>query len=166
MVFVLVLTVAVNVVAVAARPIVDGYLGTYKVETNEENLKKYQENGENIANQIEAEGIVMVQNENNTLPLAKDNKKVNVFGWASTAWLGLGSGSVQINSVQTDFLGALKNYGISYNTELTDMYEKLMAERPFSNALSTYSTQMCRLYEPDISDTGYYTEKMLQNDFL
>lgn len=163
MVFVLVLTVAVNAVAVAARPIVDGYLGTYKVETNEENLKKYQENGENIANQIEAEGIVMVQNENNTLPLAKDNKKVNVFGWASTAWLGSGSGSAQINSVQTDFLGALKNYGISYNTELTDMYENFMAERPFANALGTYSTQMCRLYEPEISDTGYYTEKMLQN---
>ena len=161
MVVVLVLTVVVNAAAVVGRPIADGYLGTYRVKTNEEKLKEYQEEGEEIADQIQGEGIVMVQNENETLPLSKDTKKVNVFGWASTAWLGSGSGSAQIAGVKTDFLKGLEEYGVSYNKELTDMYESFMAERPFANALATYSTQMSRLYEPSINDTSYYSEKML-----
>lgn len=148
MVIVLVLTVVVNAAAVIGRPIADGFLGTYKVKSDKETMNKYLADGEEYANQTEAEGIVMVRNEEGTLPLSKDTKQVNVFGWASTAWLGSGSGSAQISGVETDFLKALNDYGISYNTELTDMYENFMAERPYSNALGTYSTQMCRLYEP------------------
>lgn len=161
MVIVLVMTVAVNAAATVGRPVADGFLGTYKVKSDKETMSKYLADGEEYANQTEAEGIVMVQNEEGTLPLRKDTKQVNVFGWASTAWLGSGSGSAQISGVETDFLKALEDYGIGYNTELTDMYEEFMAERPYANALSTYSTQMCRLYEPSIHDTKYYTEKML-----
>lgn len=161
MVIVLVMTVAVNAAATVGRPVADGFLGTYKVKSDKETMSKYLADGEEYANQTEAEGIVMVQNEEETLPLRKDTKQVNVFGWASTAWLGSGSGSAQISGVETDFLKALEDYGIGYNTELTDMYEEFMAERPYANALSTYSTQMCRLYEPSIHDTKYYTEKML-----
>lgn len=36
-----------------------------------------------LAADVEAEGTVLVRNNDNTLPLAADNKKINVFGWAS-----------------------------------------------------------------------------------
>lgn len=35
---------------------------------------------EALAADVEAEGTVLVQNNDNTLPLAADNKKINVFG--------------------------------------------------------------------------------------
>mgnify|MGYP000624038978 CR=1 FL=1 len=57
---------------------------------------------------IEREGAVLLKNENETLPLAKDVNKVNVFGWASTQWLGGGSGSGQIISTDETILTALK----------------------------------------------------------
>lgn len=75
----------------------------------------------------------------------------------------MGSGSAQIASVETDFIKALKDYGIAYNEEIIRMYESFLSERPFKNALSTYSTQMSRLYEPSIQDTDYYTAEMLEN---
>ena len=41
-----------------------------------------------------------------------------MFGWASTAWLGGGSGSGQVIAVHVDLLAALKAKGISYNEDL------------------------------------------------
>ena len=163
MVMVLLLTVVVNAAAAIGGPILDGYLGTYKVDTDEETLQNYLDRGEKLALQTEEEGIVLVQNQNDTLPLLEDTTKVNVFGWASTAWIGSGSGSAQIGSVKTDFLQALENYGIDYNTELTDMYENFLADRTYANALGAYNEQLCRLYEPSVSDTEYYTPEMLAN---
>lgn len=139
MVMVLLLTVVVNAAAAIGGPILDGYLGTYKVDTDEETLQNYLDRGEKLALQTEEEGIVLVQNQNDTLPLSEDTTKVNVFGWASTAWIGSGSGSAQIGSVKTDFLQALENYGIDYNTELTDMYENFLADRTYTNALGAYN---------------------------
>lgn len=75
-----------------------------------------------IAKQIEAEGIVMLENKDNVLPLK--NKKVNVFGAVSCsiAFAGAaGSGAVR-SSQAIDFYDALTNAGIEYNEELYDIY--------------------------------------------
>ncbi len=75
-----------------------------------------------IAHQIEAEGIVLLENEDNVLPL-KD-KKVNVFGAASCsiAFAGAaGSGAVR-SSDAVGFYDALSNAGIEYNEALYDLY--------------------------------------------
>ena len=87
---------------------------------------------EALAADVEAEGTVLVQNNDNTLPLAADNKKINVFGWASTAWLGGGSGSGGVSGVNTDLLAALTAYGVAYNTELTDMYKDFQDGREYT----------------------------------
>lgn len=95
------------------------------------------EAGEALATQIEEEGIVMVKNDDNCLPLQESDVKngseyrVNVFGWASIDWIMGGSGSGRsVNgsssnlSPETDLLKALNEYtvfsqdGIQYNTEL------------------------------------------------
>ncbi|MBE6828176.1 MAG: beta-glucosidase [Ruminococcaceae bacterium] len=83
--------------------------------------KETLERATKIAKQIEAEGIVLLKNEGDVLPLA--DKKVNVFGMGSVEFAlgGGGSGSVSSESEITFFEG-LKNAGIEYNTELYDTY--------------------------------------------
>ena len=75
-----------------------------------------------IAKQIEAEGIVLLKNEDNALPLTEN--KVNVFGMGSINFaLGAGgSGSVSSSNL-VDFYTGLENAGIEYNTELYSAYE-------------------------------------------
>ena len=118
---------------------------------------------EALAADVEAEGTVLVRNNDNTLPLAADNKKINVFGWASTAWLGGGSGSGGVSGVNTDLLAALTVYGVAYNTELTDMYKDFQDGREYTRTLSAWPEQSGRLYEPDINNQTYYTQSMLDN---
>ena len=49
--------------------------------------------GEALATQIVEEGVVMVENNDEVLPLDKDeDKNVAVLGWASTQWVMGGSG--------------------------------------------------------------------------
>jgi len=123
--------------------------------TNEESVA--------LAEQVEAEGAVLLRNEGDVLPLSSDVTKVNVFGWRSVAWMGGGSGSGGVSSVDTDFLGALEDYGIEYNTELTDMYRAFNDGGGIARTLSSTPEQSSTLYEPSISDSDYYTEELLAN---
>lgn len=75
-----------------------------------------------IANQIESEGIVLLKNEDNALPLK--TKKVNVFGAASCSIAladAAGSGAVR-SSETVGFYDALENAGIEYNKSLYNTY--------------------------------------------
>ncbi len=77
-----------------------------------------------IANRIESEGIVLLKNEDDILPLK--NKKVNVFGAASCAIAfagAAGSGAVR-SSDAVGFYDALTNAGIEYNTDLYKTYAR------------------------------------------
>lgn len=71
---------------------------------------------------IEGEGIVLLKNEENLLPL--ENKKLNVFGAGSVCPFigGSGSGSV-ISEDPVTFYDALEEEGIEYNAELRKLYE-------------------------------------------
>ncbi|MBR3996689.1 MAG: glycoside hydrolase family 3 C-terminal domain-containing protein, partial [Clostridia bacterium] len=75
-----------------------------------------------IANMIESEGIVLLKNEDDALPLKE--RKVNVFGAASCsiAFAGAaGSGAVR-SSDAVGFYDALTNAGIEYNKDLYKTY--------------------------------------------
>lgn len=127
------------------------------------------EAGETLATQMVEEGIVMVKNEDSALPLAETTTKVNVFGWASTEWIGGGSGSGRVvvkngvYEVGTDLLKALTDRGIEYNTSLSKMYEKFSSGRNSYHTLDVSAEEFYRLYEPSIDDTDYYTEEIKQN---
>ncbi|MBR2953395.1 MAG: glycoside hydrolase family 3 protein [Clostridia bacterium] len=72
---------------------------------------------------IEAEGIVLLKNEDNILPL--DGKKLNVFGVGSVCPFFGGAGSGCITSENpVSFYDALDEKGIEYNAELRKLYEK------------------------------------------
>lgn len=137
------------------------YLGGNAAHVDGDDVEQTDAYAYQLAQQVEAEGAVLLQNNDNVLPLSADVKQVNVFGWASTAWLGGGSGSGGVKKIDTDFLAALEEYGISYNTALTKMYKKFQNGREFPDTLHSWPEQSYRLYEPDINDTNYYTAQLL-----
>ncbi len=77
----------------------------------------------NTAIQIESEGIVLLKNEGNFLPLT--DKKVNIFGAGSVCpfFGGAGSGAITTDDPVTLY-EAFEQEGIEYNAELRALYEK------------------------------------------
>lgn len=75
-----------------------------------------------MTQKVESEGIVMLENKNQTLPLASGSK-INLFGYGSrdTVYGGSGSGSGDSSNNITLEQG-LTNAGFSVNPELVSFY--------------------------------------------
>ena len=80
-----------------------------------------------ITRETAAEGMVLLKNANNTLPM-RDIKKVALFGTGSYNFLsgGVGSGCVHTPYI-IDLVGGLKNAGIETTADLTELYQKYNA---------------------------------------
>ena len=156
---------AANVAMLLFGDTIDAYLGAGSVDITEDQKAAVMEDGRNLARRIEGEGIVLLRNEDNALPLPATTKKVNVFGWASTQWVASGSGSGQVSGEAKGLLAALKDGGIEYNEQLADMYKDFHGERAFKSAgaLNSRSTEFCRLYEPSVYDKSCYSDELLSN---
>lgn len=158
----LVIAIVLQVVVSSMGGMLEAFVGGTSAQVDGSVKKSTAEQAEELAGTIETEGTVLLQNNDGTLPLSEDTKKVNIFGWASTAWLGGGSGSGGVAGVDTDFLTALSNYGVEYNTAITDMYKDFQDGREYTRTLGCFPEESGRLYEPSISDTDYYPESMLE----
>lgn len=158
----LVVALAANVAGVYFAETIDNYVTGTHLDTSEKATAAVMETGEKVAEQIAAEGAVLLKNDG-ALPLASDVTKVNVFGWGSTQWLGSGSGSGRVVSTDTGLLDALEAAGIDYNSELTDMYKAFQPERPYASnqvgTLNSWPEQSCRLY-----DAGYQRHGLLHHN--
>ncbi len=123
--------------------------GTITEETSEESKE--------LVQKIAEEGIVLLKNEDNMLPLA-ENSSLNVFGWASTnpCYGGTGSGSLSDAYPTVSLLQGLEDAGFRLNTELSDFYTAYRADRPEVGM----SEQDWTLPEPTAAS---YTEEMLDN---
>lgn len=139
----------------------DGYFTRRNIDVTEESKHAAFEKNTSLAIDVEREGAVLLQNKDGVLPLSDDVKKVNVFGWASTQWLGGGSGSGQIIAMKCGILDALERNGIEYNKDLADAYRGFQEKREFDATLSSAPEESCILYEPSIEDQGFYTEELL-----
>ena len=97
--------------------------GTLTQETSDAAVLRVEE--------IADEGIVLLENNQNLLPLAPDSN-INVFGWASTNPVYGGTGSGALNDAYhiVSLLEGLKNAGFKTNTELSDFYTNYRADRP------------------------------------
>lgn len=84
-----------------------------------------------LVEEIAEEGIVLLKNEGNELPL-NDTEKLNIFGWASTnpCYGGTGSGSLSDAYEKVTLLQGIENAGFKVNTELSDFYVDYCEERP------------------------------------
>ncbi len=110
-----------------------------------------------LAQQIAEEGIVLVENDANTLPLAA-GAKLNVFGWASTNPIlgGAGSGALNNAYATIDILQSLSHAGIETNAELTKFYTDYKPDRPEVGMWA----QDWTLPEPNVS---LYTDSLISN---
>lgn len=88
------------------------------------------EESEQLVQDIANEGIVLLKNEGNALPL-DGVSKLNVFGWSSTnpIYGGTGSGSVD-TSTCVSLLQGLEDAGYELNTDISDFYVNFLADRP------------------------------------
>lgn len=84
-----------------------------------------------LCTEIAEEGIVLLKNENNLLPVT-ENKNLNVFGWASTnpCYGGTGSGSLSDAYETKTLLQGLTDAGFELNDELSDFYTTFRSDRP------------------------------------
>ena len=90
---------------------------------------------------VVAEGVVLLKNDNNTLPLKATNStfRVNVFGASSLDPEFAGGGGADITVPCLGFYEGLAKAGIEYNKELhqayNDWYSKYKAESPYAGGI-------------------------------
>lgn len=107
--------------------------------------------------EIEKEGIVLLKNKDNALPLRGTNK-LNVFGWASTnpVYAGTGSGALSDVYPKVTLLDGIASGGFELNTELSDFYTAYQDTRPAING----GAQDWTMPEPPVNT---YSEELLDN---
>ncbi|MBR1812271.1 MAG: glycoside hydrolase family 3 protein [Lachnospiraceae bacterium] len=88
-----------------------------------EEVEEARQNSATVTQEIEAEGIVLLENKNSALPLDA-GIKINVFGYGSrdTVYGGTGSGSGD-SSKNVTILQGLTNAGFTVNEELAAFYD-------------------------------------------
>jgi len=117
MAIVLSVVIVVNMISLATGS------GTISKETSDKATE--------LCTRIAEEGIVLLKNEENLLPLKADSN-LNVFGWASTnpCYGGTGSGSLSDAYETVSLLQGLEDAGFKLNTGLTDFYNAYRGDRP------------------------------------
>ncbi len=146
-----------NVIAARYAPIITTALSGTGVSFDTNEFKQAAAQSNELCQDIEGEGIVMLKNVDNALPLS--TKKVNVFGWGATnqgfLLSGIGSGSSTISDdKKVTFLEGLKDDGFEYNQDLIDMYNN------YDSTDYGYTSSRMKLIEPDSS---YYTNDLIDN---
>lgn len=122
----LILALALGVTGICFNPM---YASISLVFAENEGLnEETKKAGEDLCEDIAEEGVVLLKNEDQTLPLKEKN--LNVFGWASTnpCYGGTGSGSVDVSAAVT-LLQGLENSGFKLNEKLSDFYTSYNTER-------------------------------------
>ena len=152
--FLIIIIVAANVALAQFSDVISAYFSTIDLESAE--AVKARENSEIVVEQIADEGIVLLQNNENALPLS-EGEKVNVFGWSFTnpIYGGTGSGASDASKAVTPKDG-LEGAGFKVNEELYKAYVDTGIERP----LVGMDGQDWTIPEPKPSD--FYTDELMQ----
>lgn len=121
----LVIVIGLDVAVYKYQVVVNQYLTKAKID--EEALAKASADSKAVTEQIEDEGIVLLENKEHALPLDMNNaneKNVNIFGQASVKMIygGSGSGSGD-ESANVTIQQGLEKAGFKVNSELTEFYK-------------------------------------------
>ena len=160
-----VITLVVNVACGIMSEWLTTYFGGRGVDFSGDNVELSTRDANQVCQDIEAEGIIMLKNKNNALPL-NDTKNINVFGWSSTdagfVMCGSGSGSAleRGNGDNVNyFLSSLKKDGFSYNEDLIKLYTDYKNKKDGSGqSLYDSPSVFFKLYEPNPS---IYTDDIM-----
>lgn len=114
-----------------------------------------------ITTRIEEEGIVLLENKDNTLPLnVEKNTKVNVFGQSSTAIVYGGAGSGASDETDNVTLQeGLKQAGFDVNEDLTKFYEDHKTKKKGQNVFNLKGGDY-NINEPATSE---YSDKLISD---
>ncbi len=139
----LIVLVTVNVVALGTdiRGVISTYLGGSGLQggSDEEIADAYQ-NALDVCDEILDEGMVLLKNENDALPLVKDgsdaNINVNVFGYSSinTYYGGSGSGASDYENSET-LLESFDDAGLIYNQDIVTLMQNAKVDSDVGSPL-------------------------------
>lgn len=151
--FLIVLNIALTVLVPKYYSTINSFL--YKGPDGEE-VANARAASADMTQQVEREGIVLLENKENTLPLA-GGTKINLFGYGSrdTVYGGSGSGSGD-SSKNVTLEQGLTNAGFSVNPELVDFYNEHYVER----AGVGFTGNNFDINEPAVSE---YSDELIAN---
>lgn len=116
------------------RSVIDQLFGTSSTVTTNDSkyVSDYSSTDElieahkTLGEQVGEEGVVLLKNENQVLPLSSDTKKVTVLGMGGYyPFLGGTMGSTVSGDETVDLISALENGGYEVNPTMTDIYTTL-----------------------------------------
>lgn len=138
------LFVVLNGLAVRYNKHITSYLCGFGVDYSSSEYQQKKLEAEELAQEIAAEGIVMLKNDNNTLPLS--NPALNVFGWGGCdngfIYMGFGSGTASTYG-QVPLYEGLRSAGFELNEDLCDLYNGVSFRRD-----TGWDSSSWKLYEP------------------
>ncbi|MBK1809772.1 glycoside hydrolase family 3 protein [Clostridium sp. YIM B02505] len=132
LIFLLVVVVGVNIALNHFSEVITAYFT--KMDVTSKQAVTAREQSKKLVEQITDEGIVLLQNKDNTLPIKTDaakKTKINVFGWSFTnpIYGGTGSGSTDTSTAVNPKAG-LEAAGFEVNDKLYNDYVALNMQRP------------------------------------
>lgn len=141
------------------------YTNNMGLNLDSEESQAVQAEAKKFTEEIVEEGVVMLRNERNTLPLEKGGK-VNLFGWTSSNIITGGSGgSGGTSGADIDLKKSLENAGFTVNEDLYNMYVNFGGDRSGdpTNPDSIYHSYTVNFVvpEPSVNDPKYYSDKLL-----
>lgn len=153
----LVIAVGANIALYHFSDVISAYFSTIDMDSKEAVAAR--ETSTKLVEAIADEGIVLLKNDDNTLPLKTSQgkkTKVNVFGWSFTnpIYGGTGSGSADASTAVTPKAG-LESAGFEVNEQLYKAYVDTGIERP----LVGMNGQDWTIPEPE--PTKFYTDELM-----
>lgn len=149
------LFVVMNCIAAKFSNHITQFLCGFGIDYNSEAYQQKKAEAEELAKEIAGEGIVLLKNENDALPLS--SPALNVFGWGGSdngiVYMGFGSGTASTYG-QVGLYDGLRNAGFELNEELVDAYNGVSYRRDTGWAASSW-----KLNEPN----AILTESMMQS---
>lgn len=112
------------------------------------------ENGRDVSIEQAQEGIVLLMNSNNALPLAANERSVSLIGYGSHNPVYCGAGSVSWNTTgdRSDFYDAFTYYDFTINSGLRDYYTKNFGNRDTKEGQSEMTGGDFTIYDRNISE--------------
>ena len=131
--------------------------------TNKPDLKAHAE----VTRQSATEGMVLLKNEGNTLPLAADVKNVAVFGNTTYNFIAGGTGSGNVNRAYTvSLLDGLKNAGYVVDESLKSTYESHIAKEQARIDAAIDPNDMFAAFSPKPLPTEYQPSRKQLADMV
>lgn len=156
--FFLVVFIVFNYTVQSYAVLINMFVAGKKITMDATEVKTSKKAAAELTETIESEGIVLLENKGNTLPLAQGN--INVFGYAShvPVYGGSGSGGGD-ESKNINVQKGLENAGFTVNEELVKFYEDRYVPRDKIDIFNLVGGDF-NIHEPAVSE---YSPELMES---